>query len=90
MTQKKTECIAVKKNNPQADANPTTPRKSRFRRSMGPRLPVIGLAIYTVIFSPGIYSLLGGLARVPRKAPRNGPAQNIGWLALSSGFGQPV
>jgi hypothetical protein len=42
MTQEKTEFIAVKESRPQADASTSIPRASRFRRSMGPRLPVIG------------------------------------------------
>jgi len=51
MTQEKTECIAVKISNPQADTSPTTPRANRLRRSRGPRLPVIGLAMRTVILA---------------------------------------
>ena len=52
MTQDIIEFIAVKKTSPQADPNPMIPRANRLRRSRGPRLPVIGLATYTVIFSP--------------------------------------
>jgi hypothetical protein len=67
MIQEKNECIEVKKNNPQAETSPTTPRITRLRRSRGPRLPVIALAIRTVIldlvWAQGIYSLFGGLAR---------------------------
>lgn len=59
MTQKKTECIAVKKTSPQADPNPMTPRANRLRRSRGPRLPVIELAIRAVIsFGSGKGNLL--------------------------------
>jgi hypothetical protein len=43
--QAKTEFIAVKTSSPHAETKPNIPKANRFRRSIGPRFPFVGLAM---------------------------------------------